>query len=97
MSYAMSEYELRFGRYDAKSGESRLSDVQFTQAEDIRGAVRIAEAILTGLKTDLERQYRIISITERGSRGIDCRGGGISMFETREEFSARVAAKQEQQ
>lgn len=93
----MMEFEAKFARYNPKRGEVRLSSPQFFIAEDFRGAVKIAEAILTGLRSDLERDYRIISINERGARGIDCSGGGVGMFETAEEFSARVAEKGESQ
>lgn len=86
----MLEYQLKFARYDRQRCESRLSDATFIKADDFRGAQRIAEAVLTGLKTDLDRDYRILSIEERGARGIDCSGGGVSMFETQAEFSIRV-------
>lgn len=91
----MLEFEAKFARYDSRKGESRLSSPQFFVAEDFRGAVKIAEAILTGLRGDLDREYRLIDLKERGSGGIDCSGGGVGMFETAEEFSARVAEKGE--
>jgi hypothetical protein len=86
------QYQVRFARY--ANGESRIGGTTFIYADDFTKAVTLGNAICGGMHdADPNREYRVIAITERDVRGIDCEGG-CNMFETAEEFTARVAAKE---
>ena len=89
----MSEYLIKFARY--RNGETRLSGAQFIRTKDgsFDQAVEIANDRIRGMiAADPDSRYYIERIELRGlSAHVDCESGG-RMFETKEEFSERVAA-----
>lgn len=89
----MTQFQYRFTRYDRTKCERRLSGTQFVHAKTMGDALtRICDR-LAGLKDgDPTNDYELMSVAMVGLRGVDCEGGG-RLFETQEEFSARVEAK----
>lgn len=90
------QYALQFSRYNRQRAERRDSNIMFTEATDFDQGVRIANAMLKGMReADPDSDYAIVKVdASHNYHGIDCSGGGF-LFETGEEFSARVAARQE--
>ena len=90
----LMQYLIRFARYDGQTTESRLSGVTFVYGEGFDGAVKIAHAMMAGMRSaDPARTYRILKIEEQGARGIDCENGAL-IWETGEESSARLKAQE---
>lgn len=88
----MATFQIKFHRYDKKSGQSRKSGVvHFTHNDGFHAAYLYAQTMMHGMAAaDPERDYSIISILSHEFRGEDCEGGS-RLWETAEEFSARVA------
>jgi hypothetical protein len=89
----MATFQVKFQRY--RNLQSRISGTQFinTNNGDFNEAAEIANTMLRGMRAaDPESEYRIVSLLSHDYRGEDCEGGG-RMFETQEEFTARVAEK----
>jgi hypothetical protein len=92
------QYRVKFRRYDNKRGEVRLSGIHFMNAEDMNDAAAKSDMMVRAMgEADPEREYSVAEIAyeHRNARAIDCDGGG-RLFETAEEFSARVNAKKEE-
>jgi hypothetical protein len=73
----MTQYDIRFRRYDKQRGEMRISDLTHVHAESFGEAYGKAALILGGMRdADPEREYDIANI--------------IHMFETRDEMAVRL-------
>jgi len=57
----------------------------FLHADNIGGAFRIAEAVLTGLENDATGDYSIESVSQVGNYGVDADPMGPGMFAVKEE------------
>lgn len=80
-----------FTRY--RCGDRRISEPQPMQVNDFADAVRVATVAVGAMKSaDPESDFQIVSIAFEGYRGTPCRGA--RMWETAEELSARVGAKE---
>lgn len=87
------QYQIRFASYNRDKVESRSSGTHFVNVEDFASAVSHATTMVRGMsEVNPHTDYRILSVTEYGSRGIDCEGGGL-LFETKEEFTERVSER----
>lgn len=85
-------WHFKFARYDSKTGKSRISSVQFRNAEDFHAAYSIACHTLDGMRAaDPLCRYSIVSISSNDFHGEDC-DGGIHPFETKAEMQARIDA-----
>lgn len=86
----MATFQVRFHRYNASG--SRISGVQHMSDNDGFPAVyQRASIMLEGMRSvDPDSRYEIISILSHDYRGADCEGGS-RLWETAEEFSARMA------
>lgn len=84
------EFLIKFARY--RNGETRISGAQFVSAESFDDAVAIANDRVRGMiAADPDSRFYVERIESRGmQRVVDCENGA-RMFETAEEFSARVA------
>lgn len=83
----MFQFKVTLHRY--RNGEGRFSNAQFLAADDFDQALRIANAIITGLVGgDPASKYTVNSIEVAGQRGIEC--NGVGMFETLDEVEARL-------
>ena len=92
----MITYQLRFTRYCPKKAERRLSGVMHVEAENFAAAVQRANDVVAGMVgCDPDREYAVMSVSTDAYHGVDCLGAGYMIWETPEEFSARVAAKAE--
>jgi len=85
MSY---QFQIHFSRWDSKRGRRVRSTPLFLHADDIGGAFRIAEAVLTGLRNDPTGEYSIESVSQVGSGGVDADPMGVGMFAVKEEADA---------
>lgn len=84
-------FKVNFARY--ANGETRISTPQWLNAENFRFACERAEDMLYTMKEiDPQSIFTIASIDAQ-YHGKEC--GGARMFETSEEFSARLAAEAE--
>lgn len=84
-------FKVSFARY--KNGEMRISTPQWLGAKDFTSVCVRAEDMLFAMKqADPESDYSIASIDAQ-YQGKEC--GGARMFETSDEFSARLAAEAE--
>lgn len=91
----MFEFQLVFTRYDDKRGQRRQSAPVFVHAADFGAAVQRANDMVRGMaNADTARDYKIASVAQRGLAGESGYSAGHDMFETQEEFSARVAEKE---
>lgn len=88
----MASFQIKFHRYDKRKGQSRISGVtHFTSNDGFPAAYSYALNLMHGMSiADPERDYSIISILSHEYRGEDC-AGGSRLWETAEEFSARVS------
>lgn len=88
----MIQYKITLSRY--KDGQRRLSTPQWVGATDFDDAVRRANMILIGARgIDPDADFDIHGVEQYGSHGIQC--DGVLLFETQEEFSARLQAKKD--
>lgn len=88
----MATFQIKFHRYDPHGGESRISGpVFFTNNGGFDAAVTHGRTMLSGMQAaDPARKYEIVSVLSHEYRGTDCESGG-NLFETRDEFVARVS------
>lgn len=86
------DYLVKFARY--RNGETRVSGAQFIRADSFDGAFEISNDRIRGMiAADPDSKYYIERIEARGIHGtVDCEQG-LHMFETKDEFSARLAAE----
>jgi hypothetical protein len=81
----MMTFRVQFHRYG--NGHSRLSAVEFIQAETFHDAVNKAALMRSAMASvDRAHEYAIANVSADGYRGETCALG----WETQEEFSARV-------
>jgi hypothetical protein len=91
----MFEFELIFSRYDGKRGQRRQSAPVFVPAAGFDAAVLRANDMLRGMaNADQARDYKLASVAQRGLSGEHGYSAGADMFETQEEFSARLAERE---
>lgn len=90
----VQDYTAKFTRWDAKRGERRNSPPEFIKARDFAHAYEKARDLLAGMRAGApEHDYAILAIEARGYGGVNCYEGG-HLFETKEEFDARVGGKE---
>lgn len=84
-------YAIKFRRYNKQIGEARISNITWLNTNDgFAAAYKHADTLLTGMRAvDPDTDYDILEIVGRGVQGVEC--GGARMWETDEEFSARLA------
>jgi len=84
------DYLVKFARY--RDGETRINGSQFIRGESFDDAFKIANDRIRGMiAADPDSKFYIERIEARGIQpAIECEGG-VHMFETVDEFSARVA------
>jgi hypothetical protein len=76
-----SQFKIHFSRYSSRSGQRIRSRAQFIYSEGgIDGALKIANAILIGLKNDETHDYCVQSVEHIGFSGGDAWEQGASMF-----------------
>lgn len=89
----MTQYLIKFARYN--NGETRVSGAQFVSAENFDDAFKIANDRVRGMiAADPISRFYIERIECHRVCAVDCEGGAF-MFETVEEFSARLAAQKD--
>ena len=88
----MIQYKITLSRY--KDGQLRLSTPQWVVAVNFDDAVLRANMILIGARgIDPDADFAIHAVEQYGSHGTQC--DGVLLFETAEEFSARLQAKKD--
>ena len=87
----MATWQYRIQQYRPGAASARLSRVDHIAADDFSAAVRAVELIASGMRAaDPTREYRIVHLLSHDYRGEDC-SGGVYLFETAEEMTARLA------
>lgn len=91
----MFQFQLVFTRYDRKACVRRQSAPVPVHAADFDAAVQRANDMVRGMaNADQARDYKIASVAQVGLCGESGYSAGADMFETQEEFSARLAERE---
>lgn len=86
----MFDYQIVFTRWDSARGLRRQSAPIMVRAADFDAATTRAYDILRGMAVaDRDREYKVASVSQTGLGGEQGYDGG-DIFETRDEYEARV-------